>query len=325
MRIKAKHDYRKNCFMFLMALSIVLVGCTSNENTDIGTSSNTNNSTLKQEASHKDSAQLLDLKALQDENETLKQRIAILEDSDIVSYYNSDFVNEMYTDWSTQYPHLTIFTEPQQFDSIELSSEYGEVVISDPALVQYANYLFIVKPSEESYPGGHYPYDIEPFNIKLTNSSGSYGLHAAAQNYVTFEEDSYFVFQVSPEVARLGKALLPRPTYLPEESLESRMINSGGIIVQYEENPDAYYYDFTQSRQLTITKNFLESEKKLVPANQVKNSTFVVGIIYLLYGEQIIMNVYEDYIFITDYDGETLCYKIDPDLAMSIPSILNAG
>lgn len=326
MVMRSINKSRKYGLILLMTLSIMLAGCTANQNTlmESGKTTTNNDSTIKEkQSSSNNEQQSVDIKALQDENETLKQRIAILEDSDIVNFYNSDFVNEMYTNWISEYPHLEKFTGPQEFDSIELSSAYGEIVISDPQLVQYANYLFIVKPSEDSYPGGHYPYDIEPFNITLTNSSGSHVLRAAAQGYVTFEEDSYYVFQVSPEVAHLGRALLPRPSYLPEESLESRLINSGGIIISRDE--DSYYYDFSQSKQRSITTMFLEGDKKLISEDKVKNSTFVMDIIYLLHGEQVLMRVFEDYILISDNDGETFWYKINPDFAIGINATINAG
>ena len=140
---------------------------------------------------------------------------------------------------------------------------------------------------QDGLPSSFIPFfDIEPFNITLTNSSGSYQLRTSAQNYVTFEEDFYYyLFEVSSEVANLVRALLPRPSYLPEESLESRLINSGGIIVSYDE--DSYYYQFYQSKQRSITTMFLESEKRLISEDEVKNTNFVVDIIYLLHGEQV--------------------------------------
>lgn len=315
--MKAKKFTKMYGLTVLIIVGLILTGCTSN--TPQQTNSN-DSKTEEQEMSNIDKVSL-DLKALQDENVQLKERLVLLENS------ASDYAIENYINWSAEYPHLVKFIDPvpQEWDSIELSSDYGEIVITDPQLIQYANSLFILELTDESYPGGHYPYNIEPFNILLTNSSGSYQLQTSAQNYVTFAEDnySYYIFEVSSEVANLGRALLPRPSYLPEESLESRLMNSGGVIYSYDET--SYYYDFYQSKQRSITKMFLESEKRLITEDEVESTNFVVDIIYLLHGEQVLMRVFEDYVLISDNDGEMFWYKTDAELATSISATISAG
>lgn len=254
-----------------------------------------------------------EIESLKADNQKLLERLEEFE--------NNLTVTEEETEWINKYPQLKPFTSLQHWDKIRISSGQEEVTITEPVFLDLASSLFIISPDKIDFPNGP-PNDIDTFTVELTNESGSYILEVNSRNYVSFPEVTSDIFRVSTDLSNLGKAYLPRPSYLPEESFESRLLNSGAMVVSTQENQ---YYYFSESRVRNTAKAFLAGKKKLVSESTVDTTNIIDDITFILHGQHIQMKVYLESIVITDGNKESYSYKIDPELSSIIHAQLSGS
>lgn len=219
-------------------------------------------------------------------------------------------------------PQLAPFTAIQNWEEISLSSGDNKVTITDPVLLEQVSPLFVLAANKVDLPNGP-PNDIDTFTVELTNDKGSNQLEAHSRNYGSLPDLSNEIVRISADVANLGKAFLPRPSYVPDESLESRLLNSGVLLISTKENQQLYF--FSESRVRSTAKVFLTGEKKQVTESSVDTSNLLDDMTFLLHGGQIQMKVYSNYVVINDNNKNNYWYKIDTELSAQLHAQLSSS
>lgn len=232
----------------------------------------------------------------------------------------ADFMTEL----AKQHPainHLRL-DSATKWDEIKVSNGEHEVAL-DPAMFEFMPHIFLIRENDMDFPSGIHG-EIDPFTVKLINDEATIRFDVQSRNYGMLPDITQdMVFRLDGDLYNLGRAFLPRPEYLPQESIESRLINSGAIRCQY----DGYsYYMFSEFRIRGLAKTFLAGEKKAVEEPEdVLTEEWLQENVFYLHGEEIIMRVYDNYILLIDGDDKRYWYEADPELLTQLHSVLTAG
>jgi hypothetical protein len=222
-----------------------------------------------------------------------------------------------------KYPQLANFISIQKWKSITIISRQGQdtVTITDPELLETVGNLFIINHESQGIPNGA-SYSMDPFSLKLTNSEGTFLMDVVHGDVVTFPDIApgvYFEVSISAIIS-FGQAFMKKPRYIPIESTESRMLNSGMIYVI----EDKYHFYMSKLRGRSIFIQFNDAEKKKIKKPAANLSMLLEDITFFLYGNKIQMKVYPNNIEITD-GNQITWYEIDKSTAMQIHATISAN
>jgi outer membrane murein-binding lipoprotein Lpp len=293
---------KKTLFIVVLTIVTVLAGCAKDE--EIGS--------VKKDVMSTDNS-------IQNENKTLHAQVIQLQSQlkDQQLTLNQDPNQEL----TKAYPGISAFTSTQDWTSISVKTASQTVTVSDPNLLDIVGQLVVIKPERIDFTNGP-KSDIDNFSLILTNNSGTYMLDIVARDIATFPElvpGAYF--RISSNVADLGRALMSKPDYVPIDSLETRMLNSGMIHVK-EEQSQFYMVSSYRVRGVAIT--FLSGTKKEIPQPQNVSDSLIEDITFYLFGNQIEMKVYPTQIQIKDGNRE-IWYQVDKKLPEQIHGFIAAG
>lgn len=253
------------------------------------------------------------LKELQEENRTLRESVERYERIERAQEYGLDA-------WKKEYPKIAPFGETREWTSIEIIADGESVKLTDPLLLSIVGPLLQIQGTAD-YTNGPQS-DIDPFSLRLTDKDGSYLLNVTNRESVEFPElDQAGAFRVSPEIANFGRAWMKRPSYVPEESLESRLINSGAMkTIQGE---DSYIFmDMFRIRRLAI--EYLKADKKKTTKPASGDTSPSLEATFYLYGQSVNMKVYPDRIELQDGKLKT-SYEVGEEVAERMRTILAVG
>lgn len=230
-----------------------------------------------------------------------------------------DFMTELVK----QYPelaHLDLINS-SKWDTIKVSNGEHEVAL-DPAMFEFMSHIFLIRENDMDFPSGIHG-EIEPFTVELINDEVTIRFDVHSRNYGMLPDITQdMVYRLDGDLFNLGRAFLPRPDYLPKESIESRLINSGAIRCQY----DGYsYYMFSEFRIRGLAKTFLAGEKKAVEEPKDVPSEWLQENVFYLHGEEIVMRVFDKHILLIDGDDSRYWYEADSELVTQLHSVLTAG
>jgi hypothetical protein len=294
-------------FFFLLSMFIVF-GC---ENGNPSETINKNNTT------NEESAEVEQLKA---EIVSLKSK---LEQCETQCESCKSKENSIPPDEREAYSRLVPFrsVSPESvWDEVTVLDDKHRVTISDRDFLEsLKSHLIIGDPISW---GGAIPYTLEPFSIELRNKNESVLILVHAREAVEFPEilPGRF-FRVDAGLTSLGRALLPKPDFMPAESLERRMLDSGFLLVRRD---NLRYYAIDESRVRGVAAAFLRSDRKEAPKPDIQDGAFLTEISFFLYGDAIVMTVYPEWIRIKDGETETW-YRVSPFDVEQIDISLMAG
>jgi hypothetical protein len=222
-----------------------------------------------------------------------------------------------------KYPQLANFNSIQKWKSITIISRQGQdtVSITDPELLETVGNLFMIKHESQGIPNGAL-FSMDPFSLKLTNSEGTFLMDVVQHEVVTFPEIApgvYFDVRIS-DIISFGQAFMKKPSYVPTESTESRMLNSELIYVI----EDKYHYYMPKWRGRLIFIQFIEAEKKKIEKPAAIPSKPLEDISFFLYGNKIQMKVYPGSIEITD-GTQITWYEVGKSTAGDIHATISAN
>jgi len=205
------------------------------------------------------------------------------------------------------------------WDEVSVFNEEHRVTVTDRGFIEMLRHLLPI--GDQISWGGAIPYTMEPFSLELKTNRETVLIHALAKGAVEFPEilPGYY-FRVDTNLTNIGKALLPKPEFLPEESLGSRMLDSGFLRVRH----DGYqYYVLNESRIRILAVGFLRADKKETDKPDIDEAASLADISFFLYGREIVMSIYPEWIRIRDGEAETW-YAVDPFDAMQMEAALRA-
>lgn len=286
----------------------IVTGCQSNSESPPTKSDIASNTSSDKDADFK-----AQIDALTADNQKLQEQVKQLESKAQITDDLSESIK--------QNPQLEPFTSIQNWDKMVISEGQNKVTVTDPALIEQAAPLFLIAKNNVDLPNGP-PNDIDAFTVELTNSTGTYFFEVHSRNYGSLPHVTNEIFKVSSDLANLGRALLPRQSYLPEESLESRLLNSGALSSIGTKSSPIYY--FSESRVRSVAKVFLTGEKKQISASQADTAQLLDDIAFLLNGQQIQMKVYSNAVQLID-NKKTSWYKVDAQLSAQLHSQLSGS
>lgn len=186
-----------------------------------------------------------------------------------------------------RYPKLTVLTTAQDYMKIEIIDSKGIENITDPVLLNSISNLFIIK--KEAMLGSGPQADIEPIQYVLTTPHGTVKVNIVQQGIVTFE-DLYpgIYFEVDNNTYQLGKAFMNRPSYMTNESVIAKMVNSGLLKVGEKDK----FYVYMAGRIRSVALAFYNSNKR--ESEQPKNTlAALLNMTFYYYGEEIQLNLYK--------------------------------
>lgn len=221
-----------------------------------------------------------------------------------------------------QYPvleHLRLVNEAE-WEAIKLTDGVHEVSL-DPSVFENLLHLFLLRENDMDFPNGIHG-EIDPFTVELKNADATIRIDVQSRNYGMLPDISPDIYRLDGDLANLGSAFLPRPDYLPKESLESRLMDSGAMLQQ----SDGYsFYTLSEFRIRGAAISFLAGEKKAVEEPEDIPSEWMMQNVFFLHGETIVMRIYNNHILLIDGDDRRYWYEVDPELAVQIQSTLSAG
>ena len=247
---------------------------------------------------------------LKAENSSLKEQLRLAEMDAIGLDAQSDMA---------LYGEISRFKSLQSWDELTLYNDDSRISVSEPDFLDALASLFIIDRTA-SFTNG-YPYNLDSYSIELTNEAGTYHIDVLSRGTIQFPDLGAAYFDISADATALGKALLPRPDYLPKEALESRLLNSGFVRINYK---DYRFYHISESRVRGIAVAFFQGEKQIVSEPNMELPERIVEVTFFLYGEQVIMNVYPEHIHIEDAN-DSIWYEVDQDVSMQINAHITAG
>jgi hypothetical protein len=157
--------------------------------------------------------------------------------------------------------------------------------------------------------GGAIPYTLEPFSVELKAGDETVVLRAVSKGAVEFPDILPGIhFRTDLELTNLGKALLPKPDFLPAESVGSRMLDSGFLLVRQD---GFQSYVLSESRIRVMAVAFLRAEKKEAAKPDLEEEDRLAEVSFFHYGEQIVMDVYPEWIRLQDGKTE-IWYEVNP-------------
>ncbi|THF73798.1 hypothetical protein [Cohnella fermenti] len=224
--------------------------------------------------------------------------------------------------WRKSAPEIAAFSDSaHEWTSIAVLADGSETVLDDPRLMEYASHLFAIQGTADYTNGAH--SDIDPFALRLTEKNGQvYVLNIVNRESVEFPEYAPGLwYRVSPEVANLGKGWMKRPDYVPEESLASRLLNSGVMRVAFG---DGTYYFAQSYRVRRLAVEFLQADKKLVKEAGDTNAEPSLEATFYLYGKEIEMKAYPQSIELRDGE-ERFEYEVGEETVRQMLAFLSAG
>ncbi|MDQ0886457.1 hypothetical protein QFZ81_001545 [Paenibacillus sp. V4I9] len=216
------------------------------------------------------------------------------------------------------YPRLAVFTTAQDYIKIELNDSKGTIKITEPVLLNSISNLFIIK--KEALLGSGPQADIEPIQYLLTTPHGTVKVNIVQQGVVTFE-DLYpgIYFEVDNNAYQLGKAFMNRPSYMSNEPVIAKMVNSGLIKVGEKDT----FYVFIAGRVRSVALAFFNSNKResVKPKNTLAAE---LNMTFYYYGEEIQLNLYKGKAQIKYNNGENW-YDLEDEDVNQIISKLSAS
>ena len=290
--------YRSYIAVFIIVLSLLqaIIGC---EQQDAGDQS------------------VIDQQQLLNELENLKAQNISLKDQ-LVRYEIDEMGGDPESD-TELFEQLQAFRSLQFWDELTLSNNDSHVTITDPKLLEAISPLLIMD-SLVTFTNGH-PYNIEPFTVTLSNGKGTYTFDVLATGIVAFPDFGQHYISISSDFTALGKALLPKPAFIPEESRESRILNSTFAHIKQAETS---FYFISEARVRGIAIAFLQGKKHIITKPDTAGADLLVEIDFLLYGEKITMKVYENYIALEDADDH-VWYEVDKFVSGQIQASISAN
>jgi len=258
----------------------------------------------------------LDLSA---EVERLKAEIARLQMQ--LQQHGPDEADLMPTEQREAYRKLERFRmmSMPDLDEVTVFNEEHRVKITDRGFIEKLQPLLLI--GDRISWGGAIPYTMEPFSLELKDNRESVLIHAVAKGAIEFPDilPGHY-FRVDTDLTNLGKALLPKPAFLPEESLGSRMLDSGFLLVRHDGHP---YYVLNESRVRVLAVAFLRADKKEADKPDIDETASLADISFFLYGQEIVMSVFPEWIRVRDGEAETW-YVVEPSFAEQIEMALRA-
>ncbi len=253
------------------------------------------------------------LKELQEENRTLRESV---ERYERIERAQADGLNA----WKKRFPTIAPFGETREWTSIEVIADGESVKLTDPVLLSRVAPLLEVQGKADFTNGAQ--SDIDPFSLKLTDKYGTYLLEVVNRESVVFTElDPSWAFRVSPEIANFGRAWMKRPSYVPEESLASRMLNSGMMKITQD---DATHFFTNMFRIRGLAIEYLKADKKKTTESAAGDSSPSLEATFYLYGQSVDMKVYPNRIELQDGKLKT-SYEVGEEVAERMRTILAVG
>lgn len=268
------------------------------------------------------------LAALEAENRQLRERTAELEEE--LGQVTAAPAAGSEAAWLDGHPELSVFATAHEWTSatVESLADQGATgktsVPGDPALLNALSGLFVIQGTADDPNGPH--GDVDPFAVTLGDGSMTYRVNVVARDAVEFPDIAPGVwFRVPPQASNFGKAWMRKPDYVPDASMESRLLDSGMLRVREGGNGDAYATaDGFRIRGLAI--GFLQAKpKKLDAASAGKpDGDPLLEATFYRYGNAIVMTVYPKRVRLQVGESDAW-YAIGEETAERMRSFLAAG
>lgn len=208
----------------------------------------------------------------------------------------------------------------KHWDEVTVFNAEDSVTIRDTDFLESLRSWMTIG-DQVSLGGGGTPYTMESFHIQFKNNSETVLIHAVSKGAVEFPDILPGVYyRANMELTNLGKALLPKPAFLPEESFGSKMLDSGFLLVRWD---GWQYYDLSESRVRVMAAAFLRADKKETAKPERMEDEALAEVSFFHYGEKIVMGIYPAWIRIQD-GAEEVWYEVDPFVAEQIDLSLRA-
>lgn len=254
-----------------------------------------------------------ELEQLKEENQLLKSQLQKYEREEI------DLLPYAHAEAYEQLKAFRAMHAMPDWDEVTVSNEHGRVTMTDRAFIESLQFLLII--GDPISWGGAIPYTMESFDIELKSGDETVVIHALSKGAIEFPEIlPGFYFRVETGLTDLGKALLPKPDFLPEESLESKMLDSGFLRVRQN---DFQYYALSESRVRVMAVGFLLADKKEAAKPDLMEDEWLAEVTFFHYGKEIVMAIYPEWIRIQDGATERW-YEVDPLEAQQMDARLRA-
>lgn len=239
---------------------------------------------------------LREIETLKNERDSLQKKYEDIKDTD-----NLESIENIM--------ELKDFRMVHPWDSIIIVSEGGKIEVTDKALMEAASSLFVISSEVTNHHETILLSNIDPYSIYLTNEIQTFQLEVVAEDAVSFPTElPNRYFYVSSDLYSFTQALISKPNYLPKESMESRLLNSGLV---YIEEAEATYYSTNSKRINQLVKLFLKSDKKKLSKAIQPDEDKKLSATFYLHGETIKLNIYNKSIEVIDGD-DVNWYEVDP-------------
>lgn len=218
------------------------------------------------------------------------------------------------------------------FDKFDLSTKWDKIVIgedingadcvsvTDPQLIQSIGLMFHIRREVTKDYGNMILSDIRCFTYKLIGKDITIIFHVRGRGIIEFDELPGHYFQVDENIHQPGNAFLKKPGYLPEETLEGKMAESG-LMMQEKEGLRPWFQAF---RIKNTIYSFRSIDKKAIGKPAVLPAEYIERFTFYYFNEKCHMTLYNNMINIKNNKSD-LYYKAKEEDIRSILSILNAN
>ncbi|WP_144023627.1 hypothetical protein MHI37_26330 [Paenibacillus sp. FSL H8-0548] len=307
----------KRTIWLVLILAFVLAGCKGEGEAPLATA----------DAAAEDSAIQNENKLLNDQLILMQAQLQATEQElenlqiEMESKQPIDPYQELLIELTKQYPALRPFAAAQTWTSVTITNDLKTNAVLDPELLEIIGSYLVITGETIDFTNGPQS-DIDNFSLLLANESGTYKIDIAGRDVMTFPELAPGVyFRISSNTADVGKALMSKPDYVPTDSWETRMLNSGMIHVKAE---DSQFYMVSAFRTRGVAIQLLNAAKQEIAQPQSITENVLEEITFYLYGNKIQMNVYSTYIQIKDGSRE-IWYQVDKEVPKQIQGFISAG
>lgn len=211
-----------------------------------------------------------------------------------------------------EFPWLEKFRSNTKWDKVVIyrfeNDSYSKTIEDPLFLESIGRLLYLKSVSTENYPSG-YQTDIDSYTYEFYEGEQQYKIHVVDRGVIEAGRREFY-FDVDLDVHQLGVAFMPIRPFIQHDGLIAKMVASGAV---KRENQYVQFSSFrVQSRAASLMSAELLKGQPEDIGEKVESYTFYY------YGTEIVMDIYQDHVFLSGDGSEEWYYYKDAGIAFTL-------